>query len=183
MLEFSLTVDDLAAFAAWQAEASGEEEQRRGRLRLTGAWLVGAAVYLVAFLVSTLPLLLTSQLLPAGLAEVASVLVGAAAGWWEWSRGKVGERLLARRYRSRARMALEATGSARRLWLDDAGLNVASGDRSAHVPWSAITGVVDAPGHVFVCTGAKAAHVVPRRTDAPGVARLAEDIRVRLVSG
>jgi hypothetical protein len=180
VLEFSLTTDDLATFAAWQAKASGEADQRRGRLRLAGAWIVGTGAYLVAFAITTLPLLLGSQLGMAGVAEVVSVLVGGVAGWWEWRRGRVGERLLTRRYRAKARAALQSTGAARRIWPDEAGLNVAAGERTTHLPWTGITDVVETPTHVFILTGANAAHVVPRSADPAAVGQLAADVRVKL---
>jgi hypothetical protein len=181
VLEYDLTQADLAAFAAWQAKTSGEEEERSGRMRLAAAWIVGTAAYLVAFAISTFPLLLGSQLALAGVAEVVDIAVGAAAGWWEWRRGRVGERLLTRRYRTRARLALAKTGAARRLELGANGLSVASGERQAQVPWAQVTGVVDTADHLFILTGPNAAHVVPRRVDPEAVAKLAEGIRARVV--
>jgi hypothetical protein len=163
MLEYTLTVDDLAAFADRQAADSPEGAVRRRRSRLVGAWLAGGAAYVVLFAVSTLPLLLGRQLLLAGGTEFLDVAVGVLVGWWEWRNGHVAGWLQRRRSRLRARVALEQTGAARRLWLDEDGLNVAAGDRSTHVPWSAITRVAETDEHVFVHTGPGAAHIIPKR--------------------
>lgn len=179
MVEFTLTVDDLVAFAAWQAKASGEEDPRRARMRLVGAWLVGGAAYLAMFAVATLPFLLSRLLELAGAAELVSVLVGAAVGWWEWQRGRAGEWLVARRYRTKARVALEQTGTTRRLELDDDGLTILAGRRSTHVPWSRISRVVETDDHVFVYTGPDAAHVIPRRAGG-AVTDLVATLRSRL---
>nr|WP_300145081.1 YcxB family protein [Propionicimonas sp.] len=163
MLEYTLTVADLAAFADRQSADSPEGEARRRRTRLVGAWLAGGAVYLVVFAVSTLPLLLGRQLLLAGGTEFLDVVVGVLAGWWEWRGGVVAGWLQRRRSRLRARVALEQTGATRRLWLDEDGLNVAAGDRSTHVAWATITQLAETDEHVFVYTGPGAAHVIPRR--------------------
>ena len=182
MLEYTLTTDDLAAFAAWQAAASGEERSRRPRLRATGAFLIGGGAYLAVFAVSTLPLLLARHWQPAGIAEAVAVLLGVVTGWVEWRRGRVAERLLTRRYRVPARAALARTGASRRVWLDVDGLHVAAGDRATQVPWAEITGVVESPEHLFVLTGSSAAHVIPCRVGADAVRELADGIRAR-VSG
>jgi hypothetical protein len=177
VIAFTLTPADLAAYYALQARESGEEESRLKGTRLAGAWLAGGAAYLAAFLVSALPLLLARQLLLATLLELVDIGVGLAVGWWEWRRGRVAHALLVRRYRLKARVALERGPAQRRLWLDDDGLHVASGDRSARVAWPAITRISETDDHVFVHTG-EVAHVIPRRAGA-GVAGLVEGIRSR----
>jgi hypothetical protein len=163
MLEYTLTVDDLATFADRQSADTPEGEARRRRTRVLGAWLAGGAAYLLVFSISTLPLLLGRQLLLASGAEFLDVVVGVLIGWWEWQGGLVAGWLHRRRSRLRARVALEQTGSSRRLWLDESGLNVAAGDRSTHVAWAAITSVEETDEHVFVFTGPGAAHIIPRR--------------------
>lgn len=173
MLEYTLTAEDLAAFAAWQATQSGEADARNRRMRLVGAWLAGGVAYLVVFAVSTMPLLLNLQLGLAGAMEVLDVLVGLAVGVWEWRRGRVGAWLARRRDLFRARVALERTGASRRVWLDEDGLNVTAGDRSIHVDWSEVSRVVETDDHVFVYTGQNAAHVVPRRAGAAADALVA----------
>lgn len=177
MIEFTLTPADLAAYYALQARESGEEASRLHRTRLAGAWLAGGAAYLAAFLASTLPLLLGRQLLLAALLELVDIAVGVAVGWWEWRTGRVAHGLLTRRYRLKARVALEQGPAHRRLWLADDGLRIASGDRSARVAWPAITRISETDDHVFVHTG-EVAHVIPRRAGA-GVADLVEGIRSR----
>lgn len=181
MVEFTLSVDDLVAFAAWQARASGEEDRRRARLAVVGAWIAGAIAYLVVFLVLPMILLLAGQLALAAAGEVLALLVGGAAGLWEWRRGRIGEWLLRRRYRARATVALERTGAARRLWLDDDGLNITAGERSNRVRWAGITRVVETDDYVFVYTGPETAHVIPRRV-GPAVADLVTGIRSRLLA-
>jgi hypothetical protein len=178
VLEYTLTPADLAAFATWRAAEPGAEDARRHRYRVLGAWLAGGIAYLVVFSFSTLPLLLNLQLPLAALLEVLDIVVGLAVGWWEWRRGAVGEWLLRRRALTRARVALERTGASRKVWLDGDGLNVASGERVAHVDWTAITRVVEAGDHVYVLTGADAAHVIPRRAGA-AVDDLVRELRTR----
>lgn len=177
MIEFTLTPADLAAYYALQARESGEEESRPTRTRLAGAWLAGGAAYLAAFLVSALPLLLGRQLLLAAVLEVVDIGVGLAVGWWEWRNGRVAHGLLTRRHRLKARVALEQGAADRRLWLEDDGLRIASGERSARVAWPAITRISETDDHVFVHTG-EVAHVIPRRAGA-GVAGLVAGIRAR----
>lgn len=176
MIEFTLTPADLAAYAALPAKESVEEASRLRWTRLAGAWLSGGAAYVVAFSFSALPLLLGRQLALAAAAEVLDIAIGAAVGWWEWRRGRVGHWILSRRYRLKASVALEQTGASRRMWLDEAGLAVAAGERTAHVAWAAITRITETDDHVFVHTGAAGAHVIPRRAGA-GVADLVAGIR------
>lgn len=175
MLEYTLTPADLAAFAAWRSAEAGDADPRRRRMRVAGAWLAGSLAYVVVFVASALPLLVNLQLLSAGLVELLDVAVGVAVGWWEWRRGRVAAWLLARGNLTRGKVALEKSGAARRVWLDADGLNIAAGERASHLDWAGITGVTETDDHVFVHTGAGAAHVIPRRAGA-GVADLVAEI-------
>ncbi|MCB0910577.1 MAG: YcxB family protein [Propionibacteriaceae bacterium] len=163
MLEYTLVPADLAAFAAWRSAEAGDADPRRRRMRVAGAWLAGSIAYVVVFAISALPLLVNLELLLAGLVEFVDVAVGLAVGWWEWRNGRMAAWLLRRGNLTRARVALEKSGTARRVWLDADGLNVAAGERTAQVGWTGITGVTETDAHVFVHTGAEAAHVIPRR--------------------
>jgi len=183
VIEYSLTPDDLVAYASWRAQAAGEEDAQVRRYRLTGAWLAGAVAYLVVFAISTLPLLLAGQLPLAGFTELLDIAVGLAVGWWEWRHGRLGAWLLLRRYRTKARVSLEKSGAARRITLDADGLTVAAGERAAHVPWAQVTGLAETADHLFILTGDTAAHVVPKRVAPDAVAALAAEIRSHLVSG
>jgi hypothetical protein len=178
VLEYTLTPADLAAFATWRSGEAGTQDTRRARYRLLGAWLAGGLGYLAVFSFSTLPLLLSLNLPLAGLMEVLDLAVGLGIGWWAWRRGTIGNWLLSRRALTRARVALERTGASRRAWLDDTGLNVASGDRVAHLDWAAITRVVETDDHVYVLTGSDAAHVIPRHQRA-AVDDLVRQLRAR----
>lgn len=166
MLEYTLTPADLAAFAAWRSGEAGDADPRRRRMRVAGAWLAGSAAYVVVFAASALPLLVNLELLLAGLVELVDVAVGLAAGWWEWRNGRVAAWLLRRGNLTRARVALEKSGASRRVWLGEGGLNVAAGDHTAHVAWAGIIRVTETDDHVFIHTGADAAHVIPRRAGA-----------------
>jgi hypothetical protein len=164
VLEFTLTQADLAAFAAHQAQESGEEAVRGKRFRLISAWLVGIAAYLVVVALSAVPLLLNQQFGWAALGEVVALGFGFALGLLDWRKGGLlTGPLLARRYRFKAREALAATGAERTLTLDESGFTVAAGKRSTRVPWSAIQRIAEAPGHYFIYTGPTEAHVLPRR--------------------
>ncbi|MGC3994898.1 MAG: YcxB family protein [Propionicimonas sp.] len=180
MLEYTLTPSDLAAFTAWRAGQPGTDHSRRRRYRMAAAWVAGTAAYLVVFAISTLPLLLNLQLPLAGLTELLDIAVGVAVGWWEWRGGRLADWLLHRRALSRAWVALERTGAARRAWLDEDGLNIASGERVVHVDWASIERVVETDDHVFVLTGPDAAHVIPRRA---GVDELVAALRAHLTPG
>ena len=181
MLEFTLTQADLAAFAAHQARENGEEAARRGRLRLASAWLVGVAGYLVVVLLTTVPLLLNGQLLWAGIGELVTIAFGLTLGVLDWRKGGVlTTPLLARRYLSRARGALAATGAERRFSLDDAGFTVASGTRSTRVAWDTVRRIVETPDHYFIYTGPSEAHVIPRRSREAEAKAFAEIIREHL---
>lgn len=180
MIEYTLTPDDLVAYASWRAVARGEEDAQSRRYRLTGAWLAGALAYLVVFAISTLPLLLAGQLPLAGLTELLDIAVGLAVGWWEWQRGRLGAWLLLRRYRTKARVSLEKSGADRRLDLDADGLTVTAGTRAAHVAWAQVSGLAETPDHLFILTGDTAAHVVPKRVGPDVVAELASAIRAHL---
>jgi hypothetical protein len=182
VLEYTLTTDDLVAYAAWRARESGADDQQGRRFRLAGAWIAGGIAYLAVFAISTLPLLLAVQLPLAGVTEVLDIAVGAAVGWWEWRRGRLGGWLLLRRYRTKARVSLETAGSTRRLGLDADGLTVAAGDRVAHVPWARITGVAETGDQLFILTGG-GAHVVPKRVGPGAVEDLASGIRAHIVGG
>lgn len=179
VLEYTLTPVDLAAYAAWRSAEAGETDPRRGRMRVVGAWLAGSIAYVVVFAVSALPLLVNLELVGASLLEVVDIAVGAAVGWWEWRRGRVAAWLLHRSNLTRAKVALEKSGTSRRLWLDADGLNVAAGERTAHVAWTGITRVVETDDHVFVLTGPGAAHVIPRRAGT-GVPDFVVALRGRL---
>ncbi len=164
MLEFTLTQADLAAFAAHQAQESGEEALRGKRFRLVSAWLVGIAGYLVVVALTAVPLLLNLQFGWAALGEVVALGFGFALGLMDWRKGGLlTAPLLARRYRFKAREALAATGAGRRLSLDDDGFTVAAGQRSTRVPWAGVQRIAETPDHYFIYTGQSEAHVVPRR--------------------
>ncbi len=164
MLEFTLTQADLAAFAAHQAQESGEEAVRGKRFRLVSAWLVGIAGYLVVVVLTAVPLLFNQQFGWAVLGEVVALGFGFALGLLDWRKGGLlTASLLARRYRFRAREALAATGAERTLTLDESGFTVAAGTRSTRVPWAAIERIAEAPGHYFIYTGPAEAHVLPRQ--------------------
>ncbi len=182
MLEYSLTPADLVAYASWQSQQAGPHDRRRRRFLLAGAWVAGTIAYLVVFAISTLPLLLAVQLPLAGVTEVLDIAVGFAVGWWEWRRGRLGGWLLRRRSRARAVVALEKSGSARRLSADAHGLTITAGDRVARVPWGQVTGVAETGDHLFILTGDASAHVVPKRVDPDAVAGLAAGIRAQVVS-
>lgn len=179
VLDYVLTETDLAAFAAWQARGSGEDARRGRRSAVIGAWLVGVAAYLVVSAVLTIPLLLGREWWLAGGGEVLALVGGLALGWAEWRSGRLAERLVSRPYRRRAREALARTGGDRRVWLDADGLNVAVANRSEHLGWARLTGLVETDDHVFVLVGTNAAHVIPKRA-GPGVAALAAEIRGRM---
>lgn len=177
VLEFTLTQADLAAFAAHQAKESGEEAARSGRLRLASAWLIGVAGYLVVVLLTAVPLLLNAQLLWAAIGELASIVFGLVLGYLDWRKGGVlTTPLLARRYRSKAREALAATGAERRLTLDDAGFTVARGTRSTKVTWADVQRIVETPDHYFIYTGPSEAHVLPRKAREAEVKAFVETI-------
>ena len=180
MLEFTLTEADLAAFAAHRAQESGEADRNRFRYAMGAAWLVGVGVYLAVSLGLTIPLLIAGQLTLAGVTEVVALVGGFAAGLSEWRSGRTADRLVARRYRSRARQSLAATGPERRMWLDATGLNVAVGDRSEHVDWAGISRVEESTGRVFVYTGPTSAHVIPAAGTDPEIGRLVAGIRAHL---
>lgn len=164
MLEFTLTQADLAAFAAHQAQESGEEAVRGKRFRLVSAWLVGIAGYLVVVVLTAVPLLMNLQLGWAAAGEVVALGFGFGLGLLDWRKGGLlTAPLLARRYRFKAREALAATGAGRRLTLDDSGLTVAAGKRSTRVPWASVQRIAETPGHYFIYTGPSEAHVLPRR--------------------
>ncbi len=179
VLEYTLTPSDLAAFAAWRSAEAGEADPRRRRMRVRGAWLAGSAAYLVLFAVSVLPLLLNLELVLAAVLELLDLALGAAVGWWEWRTGRVAGLLLRRSNLVRARVALEKSGASRKVWLDPDGLNVAAGERTAHVAWAGVTRVAETGDHVFVLTGSDAAHVIPRRAGAE-VTELVAELRRRL---
>lgn len=181
MLEFTLVPADLAAFAAWQSAEAPDADPRRRRMRIIGAWVAGTVAYLAVFAISTLPLLLALELVLAGLLEVLDIAVGLSVGWWEWRNGRLAGWLLRQRSLARARVALERSGASRRVWLDDAGLNVAAGERAAHVDWADIVRVAETGDHVFVYTSTDAAHVIPRRAGV-GVDALVGELRRRLES-
>ncbi len=163
MLEFTLTQADLAAFAAHQAQESGEEAARGKRFRLVSAWLVGIAGYLVVVTLTAVPLLLNLELGWAAAAEVVALAFGFVLGLLDWRKGGLlTSPLLARRYRFKAREALAATGAERRLSLDDDSFTVAAGQRSTRVPWSGIERIAETPSHYFIYTGPSEAHVLPR---------------------
>ena len=181
MLEFTLTQADLAAFAAHQARENGEEAARSRRLRLASAWVVGVAGYLVVVLLTTVPLLLNAAFLWAGFGELVSIAFGLVLGYLDWRNGGVlTTPLLARRYRSRAREALAATGAERRLTRDGEGFTVASGSRSTKVAWADVQRIVETPGHYFIYTGPREAHVIPRGTNDPAANAFVEAIREHL---
>ena len=164
MLEFTLTQGDLAAFAAHSAEESGEAVTRRKRFRLVSAWLVGIAGYLVIVVLTTVPLLLNLQLGWAALGVVVALAFGYSLALLDWRRGGLlTAPLLARRYRFKARQALATTGAARCLTLDDDGFTVAAAQRSTSVPWAGVRRIAETPGHYFIYTGPREAHVVPRQ--------------------
>lgn len=164
MLEFTLTQADLAAFAAHQAEESGEQATRGKRFRLVSAWLVGVAGYLVVVVLTAVPLLLNLQLGWAAVAEVVALGFGFVLGLLDWRKGGLlTSPLLARRYRARAREALAATGADRRLSVDDAGFTVGAGQRSTRVSWTDVQRIAETPGHYFIYTGQSEAYVLPRR--------------------
>ena len=164
MLEFTLTQADLAAFAAHQAQESGEEATRGKRLHLVSAWLVGIAGYLVVVVLTAVPLLLNQQLGWAALGELVALGFGGALGLLDWRKGGLlTTPLLARRYRFKAREALAATGAERQLTLDEDGFTVAAGKRSTRVPWARVQRIAEEPGHYFIYTGPTEAHVLPRR--------------------
>ncbi|HEY3339242.1 MAG TPA: YcxB family protein [Propionicimonas sp.] len=164
MLEFTLTQADLAAFAAHQAQESGEEATRGRRFRLISAWLVGVAGYLVVVGLTAVPLLLNLQFGWAALGEAVALGFGYVLGLLDWRKGGLlTASLLARRYRLKAREALAATGAERRLTLDDDGFTVAAGTRSTRVPWTGVRRIAETSGHFFIYTGPSEAHVVPRR--------------------
>ena len=181
MLEFTLTEADLAAFAAHQARENGEEAARTGRLRLASAWLVGVAGYLVVVLLTTVPLLLDAQLFWAAIGEFVSISFGLLLGYLDWRKGGVlTTPLLARRYHSRAREALAATGAERRFTLDDGGFTVTSGSRATTVAWADVQRIVETPDHYFIYTGPSEAHVIPRRSREAEAKAFAEIIREHL---
>ncbi|MGV8907621.1 MAG: YcxB family protein [Propionicimonas sp.] len=183
MLEFTLDRADLAAFAAHQARENGEEAARTGRLRLASAWLVGVAGYLVVVLLTTVPLLLNAQLLWAAIGEFVSLTFGLTLGFLDWRKGGVlTTPLLARRYHSRAREALAATGAERRFTRDAAGFTVTSGSRSSTVAWAEVQRIVETPDHYFVYTGPSEAHIVPRRDREAETKAFVEAIREHLQS-
>jgi len=164
VLEFTLTQADLAAFAAHQAQESGEEATRSKRFRLASAWLVGIAGYLVVVVLTAVPALLNQEFGWAAVGEVVSLGFGFALGLLDWRKGGLlTTPLLARRYRFKAREALAATGSGRRLILADDSFTVAAGSRSTRVPWEHVQRIAETSGHYFIYTGANEAHVVPRR--------------------
>ena len=163
MLEFTLTQADLAAFAAHQAQESGEEAARSKRFRLVSAWLVGIAGYLVVVVLTAVPLLFNQQFGWAALGEVIALGFGFALGLLDWRNGGLlTAPLLARRHRFKARDALAASGAERTLKLDESGFTVAAGRRSTQVPWAAIQRIAEASGHYFIYTGPTEAHVLPR---------------------
>ena len=181
MLEFTLTQADLAAFAAHQAQESGEEAARSKRLRLASAWLVGIAGYLVVVVLTAVPLLLNSQLGWAAVGEVVALGFGFVLGLLDWRKGgMLTSPLLARRYRFKAREALAATGSGRRLTLDDGGFTVAAGQRSTRVPWADVQRIAETSGHYFIYTGPSEAHVLPRRGREPEATAFVEAILTHL---
>lgn len=175
-----MTEADLIAFAAFRTQESGEEKRATTRRAVIAASLVGVAAYLAVSAVATIPLLLARQLPTAGLTEALALGLGVIAGVWEWRRGGLAERWEDRRYRVKARQALARTGAHRRVWLDEAGINVAVGERSEHVGWSAVTRVEETAAHVFVYTGPASAHVIPKAADQPAATALAAAIRLRL---
>lgn len=177
MLEFTLTQADLAAFAAHQAQESGEEATRAKRLRLVSAWLVGVAGYLVVVGVTAIPLLLNLQLGWAAVGEVVALAFGFVLGLLDWRKGgALTTPLLGRRYRFKAREALAATGAQRRLDLHEDGFTVASGQRSSSVSWADVQRIVETPGHYFIYTDTSAAHVLPRRVGEAQVKAFVERI-------
>ena len=177
MLEYTLTQGDLAAFAAHQAQESGEEAGRSGRMRLLSAWLVGIAGYLVIVLLTAVPLLLNREWGWAAAGEVLALAFGLLLGLLDWRKGGLlTTPLLARRYRLRAQEALAATGAGRRLTLAADGFTVASGTRSAEVAWSQVQRIVETPAHFFIYTGGSAAHVLPRRIGEAQVKAFVERI-------
>lgn len=177
MLEFTLTQADLAAFAAHQAQESGEEATRGKRLRLISAWLVGVTGYLVVVVLTAVPLLLNRQLGWAAAAEVVALAFGFVLGLLDWRKGGLlTTPLLARRYRFKAREALAATGAERRLTLGDDGFTVASGKRSSSVAWVEVQRIVETPAHYFIYTGGSAAHVLPLRVGEAQVKAFVERI-------
>lgn len=164
MLEYTLTEGDLAAFAAHQAGESGEEAARGRPLRVASAWVIGVAGYLVVALAATVPLLLNNLLLWAGLAEVVALGFGFLLGYLDWRKGGVlTTPLLTRRYRLRARAALGRTGADRRLDTDGEGITVAAGGKLTRVTWAQVQRVTETPGHYFIYTGPREAHIIPRR--------------------
>lgn len=179
MLEYTLTEDDLVAFAAGQARESGEDAVRRRRAVVVIAWLVGVAAYLLVSALSTIPLLAGRQFVWAGAAEVTAIIVGVAVGWRQWRSGeRLVDRWLSRRYRRLARVALEQTGAHRRVWLTADGIRVASGGREDGVDWAGVVRVTETPDHVFVHTAANSAHIIPKRAGA-GVAGFVAEVRAR----
>jgi hypothetical protein len=164
VLEFTLTEDDLAAFAAHQAGESGEQAARSRPLRVVSAWVIGVVGYLVVALAGTIPLLVNNLLLWAGLAEVAALGFGLLLGFLDWRKGGLlTTPLLSRRYRLRAREGLARTGAHRRLDTDEDGITVATGAKVTHVAWSQVQRITETPGHYFVYTGRNEAHIIPRR--------------------
>ena len=78
MVEYTLTPADLAAFAAWRSAVAGDDDPRRRRLRVAGAWLAGSLTYVALFAVLVLPPLLSLDLVLAAVLEVV-VLAGGLA--------------------------------------------------------------------------------------------------------
>ncbi|HOC14089.1 MAG TPA: YcxB family protein [Propionicimonas sp.] len=168
MLEFSLTEADLAAFAAFRAQESGEEAKRIERIRLITPWVTGTIAYLVVSLAFVIPMILGRQWALAGVGELVAIAVLAVLAVWQSRHlDPVLGRLLPRRYQAKAQQALARTGSERKLWLDSDGLSVAGAGRTNHIAWDGITRIADTDEHWFIYTGADAAHVLPKRLGAP----------------
>ena len=175
VLEYSLTEADLAAFAAFRAQQSGEEAQRIERIRLIAPWVSGTIAYLVVSLVIVIPLVLGREFAWAGMGELLAIGTLAAVGIWQSRHlAPVIARFLPRPYLAKARQALAQTGAERKLWLDADGLHVAVDHRAEVIPVSAVEKVITTDQHVFIFTGPTTAHVVPRRLGAPLEALVAQ---------
>lgn len=180
MVEYTLTVDDLVAFAKWRAHESGEDEERLPRQRVVGAWIVGVAGYLVVSAVLTIPLLVGRSLLLAGGAELVAIAAGLALGWAEWRSGRMAQWLVQRPYVRKARSALERVSGSRRVRLEPDGLRIAVDGREEQLRWSGIERIVETDDHVFIYTGPNAAHIVPRRF--AGTKEFTDQLRAGLAS-
>lgn len=179
MITYELTRADLLAWATWRSAQTAVDDPQRRRGRVVATWVVGAGCYTVIAACLTVPWLLARQFALAGIAELAAVVAGVFGAWLEWRMGTTARWLERRRASLRARVALEQTGSSRQIGLVADGVQIGAGDQTTLLPWNAVTDVIETQHHLFIRTGPKTAHVVPR-TEAVDASELASQIRSHL---